>query len=255
MLLSIIAKVQEYNSQKKEKEERENRIRKNVQTGAFDCKKEIFHNLYIINTGGCCCNRFDFNFIVEGGKTGFSDKTGRIIVPQKFDAVRNFKGHYAVTVIDGKFGLFYYNEQGVELASCVYENLEENKDSIHVWRKNNSSLTCCNSQCQLDDYDSIRTNGYSDYIIAKKSNTVFVVNIKEQRNILRLDNADIVMDTDFLICTKYNGKCIYDLNGKLLFQDIFKDIKIIMDYPGGLTRPKEYYFYCVNDIGNILNLL
>lgn len=250
LLLSIIAKVQEYNSQKKEKEERENRIRKNVQTGAFDCKKEIFHNLYIINTGGCCCNRFDFNFIVEGGKTGFSDKTGRIIVPQKFDAVRNFKGHYAVTVIDGKFGLFYYNEQGVELASCVYENLEENKDSIHVWRKNNSSLTCCNSQCQLDDYDSIRTNGYSDYIIAKKSNTVFVVNIKEQRNILRLDNADIVMDTDFLICTKYNGKCIYDLNGKLLFQDIFKDIKIIMDYPGGLTRPKEYYFYCVNDIGN-----
>lgn len=104
------------------------------------------------------------------------------------------------------------------------------------------SLTCCNSQGQLDDYDSIRTNGYSDYIIAKKSNTVFVVNIKEQRNILRLDNADIVMDTDFLICTKYNGKCIYDLNGKLLFQDIFKDIKIIMDYPGGLTRPKEYYF-------------
>ena len=60
LLLSIIAKVQEYNSQKKEKEERENRIRKNVQTGAFDCKKEIFHNLYIINTGGCCCNRFDF---------------------------------------------------------------------------------------------------------------------------------------------------------------------------------------------------
>ena len=52
LLLSIIAKVQEYNSQKKEKEERENRIRKNVQTGAFDCKKEIFHNLYIINTGG-----------------------------------------------------------------------------------------------------------------------------------------------------------------------------------------------------------
>lgn len=74
LLLSIIAKVQEYNSQKKEKEERENRIRKNVQTGAFDCKKEIFHNLYIINTGGCCCNRFDFNFIVEGGKTGFSQK-------------------------------------------------------------------------------------------------------------------------------------------------------------------------------------
>ena len=62
------------------------------------------------------------------------------------------------------------------------------------------------------------------------------------------------MDTDFLICTKYNGKCIYDLNGKLLFQDIFKDIKIIMDYPGGLTRPKEYYFYCVNDIGNKSNL-
>ena len=59
-------------------------------------------------------------------------------------------------------------------------------------------------------------------LLQKKSNTVFVVNIKEQRNILRLDNADIVMDTDFLICTKYNGKCIYDLNGKLLFQDIFK---------------------------------
>lgn len=45
------------------------------------------------------------------------------------------------------------------------------------------------------------------------------------------------MDTDFLICTKYNGKCIYDLNGKLLFQDIFKDIKIIMDYPGGAYTP------------------
>lgn len=95
-----------------------------------------------------------------------------------------------------------------------------------MWRKNNSSLTCCNSQCQLDDYDSIRTNGYSDYIIAKKSNTVFVVNIKEQRNILRLDNADIVMDTDFLICTKYNGKCIYDLMGNYYFKIYLRILKL-----------------------------
>ena len=51
LLLSIIVKVQEYNSQKKEKEEREDRIRKNVQTGAFDYKKELFYNLYVINTG------------------------------------------------------------------------------------------------------------------------------------------------------------------------------------------------------------
>lgn len=105
LLLSIIAKVQEYNSQKKEKEERENRIRKNLQTGAFDYKKEIFYNLYIINTGGHCYDRAALNFIVEGGKTGFSDKEGKIIVAQKFDAVRVFKGHYAVTVIDGKYGL------------------------------------------------------------------------------------------------------------------------------------------------------
>lgn len=168
LLLSIIVKVQEYNSQKKEKEEREDRIRKNVQTGAFDYKKELFYNLYVINTGGHCYNRLDFNFIVEGGKTGFSDKEGRTIVPQKFDAVRIFKGHYAVTVIDGKYGLFYYNEQGVELASCIYEHFEEDKDSIHMWGKNNVSLACCNTQCQLDDYDSIRTNGYNVYIIAKK---------------------------------------------------------------------------------------
>ena len=62
----------------------------------------------------------------------------------------------------------------------------------------------------MDDYDSIRTNGYSSYIIAQKGNTVFVINIKEQRNILKLDNADIVMNNDFFICTKYNGKHIYD---------------------------------------------
>lgn len=49
LLLSIIAKVQEYNSQKKEKEERENRIRKNLQTGAFDYKKEIFYNLSFVS--------------------------------------------------------------------------------------------------------------------------------------------------------------------------------------------------------------
>ncbi len=251
LLLSIIGKVQKYNSQKKEKEERENKIRKNVQTGAFDYKKEIFYNLYIINTGGYCYNRTGFNFIVEGGKTGFSDKDGRIIVPQKFDAVRVFKGHYAVTVIDGKYGLFYYNnEQGEELASCVYEHFEEDKDSIRMWGRNNVSLSCCNSQCQLDSYDSIRTSGYNIYIIAKKDNTVFVINIKEQKSVFKLDNADVVMDSDFFICTKYNGKCIYDLNGELLFQDIFKDIKIITDYSGGLTRPKQYYFYCVNDIGN-----
>lgn len=250
LLLLVIGKIQEYYEQKKRKKEREDRIRKNVQTGAFDHKKKIFYNLYVINTGGCYYEHSIFNFIIKGGKTGFSDKEGRTIVPQKFDAVRTFKGHYAVTVIDEKYGLFYYDEQGVELASCVYEHLEEDKDAIHIWRKSNIPLACCNSQCQLDDYDSIRANGYSSYIIAQKGNTVFVINIKEQRNILKLDNADIVMNNDFFICTKYNGKHIYDLNGKLLFRDSFKDVKIIMDYSSGLTCHKQYYFYCVNDIGN-----
>ena len=39
-----------------------------------------------------------------------------------------------------KYGLFYYDEQGVELASCVYECLEEDKDAIHIWRKSNIPL-------------------------------------------------------------------------------------------------------------------
>ena len=178
LLLLVIGKIQEYYEQKKRKKEREDRIRKNVQTGAFDHKKKIFYNLYVINTGGCYYEHSIFNFIIEGGKTGFSDKEGKTIVSQKFDAVRTFKGHYAVTVIDEKYGLFYYDEQGVELASCVYEHLEEDKDAIHIWRKSNIPLACCNSQCQLDDYDSIRTNGYNSYIIAQKGNTAQVSDLE-----------------------------------------------------------------------------
>jgi len=46
LLLLVIGKIQEYYNQKREKKEREDRIRKNVQTGAFDHKKKIFYNLY-----------------------------------------------------------------------------------------------------------------------------------------------------------------------------------------------------------------
>ncbi len=45
LLLLVIGKIQEYYEQKKRKKEREDRIRKNVQTGAFDHKKKIFYNL------------------------------------------------------------------------------------------------------------------------------------------------------------------------------------------------------------------
>lgn len=53
---------------------------------------KLFYNLYVINTGGHCYNRLDFNFIVDGGKTGFSDKEGRAIVPQNLMLLELLKG-------------------------------------------------------------------------------------------------------------------------------------------------------------------
>ena len=49
LLLLVIGKIQEYYNQKREKKEREDRIRKNVQTGAFDHKKKIFYNLSLLS--------------------------------------------------------------------------------------------------------------------------------------------------------------------------------------------------------------
>jgi hypothetical protein len=121
LILAFVGMIQDKFQQRKNEQEKSERIKRNFQTGEYDHKKEIFYNLFALNTAGNDSQYYKSEYLFENGKTGFADNSNKVITTQKFDAVRIFKGGFAITTIDKKYGLYcYHNHQGYELAPCVF---------------------------------------------------------------------------------------------------------------------------------------
>lgn len=90
----------------------------------FDFKWPISEELILVNSGG----NYGFDEGIYGGKWGFTDSLGKIIIPIKYDNANSFKNGIAIVSLNHKYGCI--NKSGKTVIPFKYDMLWEFNEGL-----------------------------------------------------------------------------------------------------------------------------
>ena len=178
---------------------------------------DFSEELAAVNLGGIWdYDEFD-DVEFYGGKWGFVDRSGKEIIPVKYDNVSAFSNGLAMVEINGTYG--YINKQGLELIPVKFDWIVDEESGYEVWygdmrgyynRLGKEILAPVYLYAQLSE------NGLT--ALVQKDSTYGLIDIKTKKHIIEpnLEMAEVMNKQDHFIATRNGQYAVYDFAGKPL---------------------------------------
>jgi hypothetical protein len=186
----------------------------------------------------------DFRVSYNGGTIGKIDKTGRLIVPPKYDEVGDFN-NYGIASFKtfGKYGLL--DNQGRELIPAKYTKLTyHNSGAFYVYIEQSSGIVSKNGQEILPPLkrNFIQAMGDNFWVVADYETKKMGVINASGASILPQNFGNVSFSNQHFITTLNGKQGLYQLNGKNIFPEEYMRIAFFGENMWALAKDGKWGF-------------